>query len=302
MDYKDYYAVLGVAKTATQAEIKKQYRKLAVKYHPDKNPDNASAEKKFKEISEAYEVVGDAEKRKKYDELGANWKQYEQFQNSGFGGQRRSYQSGQQGRSFSGGGGFSDFFEAFFGGSGFGGADFGGDPYRAQPRSAPTTSARLELSADDAFHGSSKVVELHGQKIRLNIKPGVYTGQKLKVAGKGQGGGDLLITLDVREPWGFKRDGAHLSVALQVPVYTAVLGGKVPLHTLHGLVHVPISAGTQSGKKLRLRGKGMPDYDKPGTFGDLIAEVGIQIPTKLSVEEQKLYEQLAELGARGAEK
>lgn len=294
MDYKDYYSVLGVAKDAPQAEIKKKYRKLAVKYHPDKNPDNPEAEKKFKELSEAYEVIGDAEKRKKYDELGANWKQYVQFQNAGFSGQKQRYQyGGDFGQSFSGG--FSDFFDAFFGGGGAGAAGFGGDPYGRRAQAAPTTRATLGLSFDESFHGVAKVVELRGDKIRLNIKPGAYTGQKLKLKGKGQGGGDLIIDIEVNNPYGFRRDGAQLTAVLKVDLYTAVLGGKVNLKTPHGDVKVPIAKGTQSGRKLRLRGKGMPVYEKQGTFGDMIVEIVVEVPAKLSAEQEKLFEQLRSL-------
>lgn len=289
MDYKDYYKVLGVDKSAPQAEIKKKYRKLALKYHPDKNPDDAEAEKRFKELSEAYEVIGDAEKRKKYDELGANWKQYEQYQNAGFGGGRRTRTyGGDFGESFSGG--FSDFFESFFGG---GRGARGGDPFgRPTQHTASTTRASLPLSFHDAFHGVSKVVELHGKKIRLNIKRGARTGQKLKVKGKGKGGGDLLIELKVGEPYGMKLDGLNLHGSLQVDLYTAVLGGKVNLQTPHGALTVPVAAGTQPGGKLRLRGKGMPDYDNPDMFGDFIAEIKVTIPKKLTTEQKKLFEKL----------
>lgn len=296
MDYKDYYKVLGVDKSAPQAEIKKKYRKLALKYHPDKNPDDAEAEKRFKELSEAYEVIGDAEKRKKYDELGANWKQYEQYQNAGFGGggSKRTYRyGGDFGESFSGG--FSDFFDAFFGG---GGAARGGDPFgRPTRQTAATTRASLPLSFHDAFHGVSKVVELHGRKIRLNIKPGARTGQKLKAKGKGRGGGDLLIELKVAEPHGMKREGLNLHGTLSVDLYTAVLGGKENIQTPHGALSVPVAAGTQPGAKLRLRGKGMPDYDKPGVFGDFIAEMKMTVPKNLTAEQKKLFEKLRELAA-----
>jgi len=294
MDYKDYYKVLGVDKSAPQAEIKKKYRKLALKYHPDKNPDDAEAEKRFKELSEAYEVIGDAEKRKKYDELGANWKQYEQYQNAGYGGGRRTRTyGGDFGESFNGG--FSDFFESFFGG---GGGARGGDPFgRPTQHTASTTRASLPLSFHDAFHGVSKVVELHGKKIRLNIKRGARTGQKLKVKGKGKGGGDLLIELKVGEPYGMKLDGLNLHGALRVDLYTAVLGGKVNLQTPHGALTVPVAAGTQPGGKLRLRGKGMPDYDKPEMFGDFIAEIKVTIPKKLTAEQKKLFEKLRDTEA-----
>ena len=295
MDYKDYYKVLGVSKDAAQADIKKKYRKLAVQYHPDKNPDNAEAEKKFKEISEAYEVIGDPEKRKKYDELGANWKQYEQYQKAGFNGQKRTYQyGGDVGDAFSGG--FSDFFDAFFGGGGASREAYGAQGYGRGRRKPSNTRASLALSFDESFRGVPKVVEFDGEKIRLNIKPGARDGQKLKVGGKGRGGGDLIIELQVAEPHGYTREGLNLIGPVHVDLYTAVLGGKASLITPHGRVNVPIKPGTQPGAKLRLRGKGMPDYDQQGSFGDFLAEVKIEIPKQLNSEQEKLFKKLQALG------
>ena len=304
MNYKDYYKSLGVDKKASQADIKKKFRKLALKFHPDKNPDDPKSEDKFKEINEAYEVLGDAEKRKKYDELGANWKQYEQYQGGGArpGGGQQSYQySGDYGDFFGGqaGGGFSDFFNSFFGGGG-GAAGFGGQqsPFGAQggrqvrPANA---QANLPLSFDEAFHGVGKVVQLDGDKIRLNIKPGAKDGQKLKVTGKGRNGGDLIITLQVGKSSEYEIDGLNLSKKLEVDLYTAVLGGKMDVSTPHGKINMPISKGIQSGRKLRLKGKGMPDYNKKGKFGDLILEVQIKVPTDLSDEQTKLFKELEEL-------
>lgn len=307
MDYKDYYKVLGVDKKATQAEIKKKFRKLAVKHHPDKNPDDPGAQKRFQEINEAYEVLGDADKRKKYDELGANWKDYDRFKNAqqAQGGQRTYRYSGDFDEFFGGGGGFSDFFNAFFGGGGFGatgGAFDEQDPFgRASHRgrggrgaSAPprTATASLPLGFHEAFHGVAKVVQIDGQKIRLNIKPGARDGQKLKVRGKGPGGGDLIITLQVADPKGYERDGTTLRKKVKIDLYTAVLGDKVEVDTLHGAVTIPIPKGTQPGKKFRLKGKGMPDYEHKGKFGDLIVEVEVEIPTALDAEQRKLFERL----------
>lgn len=307
MNYKDYYKTLGVEKKATQADIKKKFRKLAIKYHPDKNPDDASSEAKFKEVNEAYEVLGDAEKRKKYDEMGANWKQYEQYQNAGGqrGGQgQRQYQYSGDYNDFFGqsGGGFSDFFNSFFGGGGYAGAGASGgqeSPFGRQQRREPrraNSQATLPLSFEEAFQGVAKVVQLDGQKIRLTIKPGAKDGQKLKLGGKGQGGGDLIITLQVPKPTGYELDGLNLSKKIDVDLYAAVLGGKVEVETLHGKLNMPIAKGTQSGKKLRLKGKGLPDYDKKGQFGDLILEIQIKVPTNLSKKETELFEELQKLG------
>ncbi len=291
MEYKDYYKVLGVDKKVAQADLKKKYRKLAVQFHPDKNPDDAAAEKRFKEISEAYEVLGDPEKRRKYDEMGANWQQYEHFQNQGGAG-RRSYASGGYQDPF-GGGGFSDFFNAFFGGGG--GAGFGGQDFGQRAPRRQSTQATLSLPFYEALDGVSKVVELDGTKIRLNIKPGAYDGLKLKVSGKGRNGGDLLLTLAVGKPSGIEVNGLDITEKVSVDFYAAVLGGKAAVDTVRGKISVPLGAGTQPGKKLRLKGKGMVDYDRPERKGDLILELHIKIPAELSAEEKELFEKLQEL-------
>lgn len=301
MDYKDYYKILGVDKSATQADIKKKFRKLAIKYHPDKNPDDAGAEAKFKEINEAYEVLGDPEKRKKYDELGANWKQYEQFQRAGGAGGQHTYQySGDFSDIFGSGGGFSDFFNSFFGGGGFSGTGSAfsqGSPFgQQQRRPRPTTTqASLPLTFEEAFNGVKKVVQIDGEKIRLNIRPGAHDGQKLKVSGKGRNGGDLIITLQVGTPAGYEIDGLNLIKKLDVDLYKAVLGGKMEVDTPHGKVNMPIAKGSQSGKKLRLKGKGLPDYNNPKKFGDMIVELQIQVPTNLSEKEVSLFKELEKL-------
>lgn len=297
MEYKDYYKVLGVDKKAPQADIKKKYRKLAVQFHPDKNQGNAESERRFKEISEAYEVIGDPEKRKKYDELGANWKQYDQYAQAGRNpnGSSRSYSynSGDFDEGF-GSGGFSDFFNAFFGGGFSGGGSQFGESRQRTVRKTNTQSS-LPLTFDEAFHGVAKVIDIEGDRIRLNIKPGATDGQKLKVAGKGRNGGDLHITLAVGKPWGYDQDGLNLHKKVVTDLYTAVLGGKINVDTLHGRIALPIAAGTQSGKKLRLKGKGFPEYDKQGQFGDLIIEVIVETPKNLSAEQEKLFKQLQDL-------
>ncbi len=297
MEYRDYYKVLGVDKSATQSDIKKKYRKLAVQFHPDKNPGNAEAERRFKEISEAYEVVGDAETRKKYDEMGENWKHYDEYAKQGRSpqGSARAYGGASDFDEGFGGGGFSDFFNAFFGGGGFGG---GASPFGEggqRPGRKPTTQASLPLTFEEAFHGVAKVVELHGEKIRLNIKAGATDGQKLKVGGKGRDGGDLLILLKVGKPYAYDLQGLHLSKKVTIDLYSAVLGGKVSVDTLHGKISLPVPAGTQSGKKLRLKGKGYPDYSQQGHFGDLTLEIVVEIPKNLSQEQRDLFLKLQEL-------
>ncbi|MEO9870586.1 DnaJ C-terminal domain-containing protein [Ekhidna sp.] len=298
MDYKDYYQVLGVNKTASQNEIKKAYRKLAVKYHPDKNPDDKVAEEKFKEISEAHEVLGDPEKRKKYDELGANWKQY---QEAGFdpSGQRHSSGwSGGQHYEFDGDPSemfgsteFSDFFETLFGQRGrrrgyqqeFSGADLAGE---------------VAISLQEAYSGTERIADLGSEKIRLKIKPGSYDGLKLKVKGKGQKSpqgkaGDLYLTVRVQDHPSYKRQGDDIYMELAVDLFTALLGGNQEVTTLSGKVNVKVPEGTQNAKTLRLKGKGMPIYGKK-THGDLFVKLTIKLPTKLTSEQKKIAKQLQE--------
>ena len=319
MQYKDYYKTLGVSKNATQDEIKKAYRKLAVKYHPDTHPDDKEAENRFKEINEAYEVLKDPEKRKKYDQLGANWKQYEQAgygggQGAGFGGfdfsqfggrgaGGRSYQfEGDLGDIFGEGGGFSDFFNMFFGG-GMGNASsqgfegFGGG---RSARRGQDLQAEMELSVYEAYQGTSRMLNVDGQKLRINTKPGAYDGQELRIKGKGgrspSGGenGDIYIKIKILPDQEYRVDGYNIIKEVLVELYTAVLGGKISVNTLAGTINVNIPKGTQPGKMLRLRGKGMPVYGKSGQYGDLLLKLKIEIPENLSEEEEKLFKKLKE--------
>ncbi len=304
MDYKDYYKILGVSKSAGQDEIKKAYRKLAIKYHPDKTQGDKAKEEKFKEISEAYEVLGDPEKRKKYDQLGSNWKQYQNF--GGAGGQGgfdwSQFTGGQQGGNYGGfsfegdPGGFSDFFQHIFGG-GFGSS-------RTGSRRAPKYKGRdivseMNITFEEAYHGSTRIINLDGKKFRIKIKPGVKNGQKIRLAGKGSPGmnggpaGDLYITIKVLPDAKFKRDGNDLFSDLNIDIPTAVLGGKARVETPDGkIVSLTIPAGTSCGKKLRLKGKGMPYYEHPTKHGDLYVETKITVPAKLSREQKSLYEKL----------
>ncbi len=307
MEYKDYYKILGVSKKATQDEIKKAYRKLAVKYHPDKNQGNKAAEERFKEINEAYEVLGDPEKRKKYNELGANWKQY---QDAGFSGQAYGFGGGRPGGSryytfegdtsdLFGGGGFSDFFKAFFGGgmgSRFGQSGFGGSHYE-QPGSDLT--GEIHISLQEAYHGTHRIVNLGNEKIRVKIGPGAYDGLKLRVKGKGEksrGGkaGDLYLTIRVDQDPVFTRKGDDLYVDLPVDLYTALLGGSVNVRTLDGLIKMNIPEGVKNGQLLRLKGKGMPVYGKRNTYGDLYARIQVILPQKLTPEQKQLLLKMKE--------
>lgn len=305
MDYKDYYKILGVSKQASQEEIKKAYRKLAVKYHPDKNQGDKQSEERFKEISEAYEVLRNPEKRKKYDQLGANWKQYQDAGNygSGFGRERpegRSfYYEGNMGDFFGGGANdFSDFFNAFFGDFGGASSHFGG---RQQQRNGNDLRAEVEISLSEAYSGTTRLVNVNGQKLRMNIKPGAYDGQELRMQGKGekgiQGGpdGNLYLKLKIKPEKGYTIKGNDLYLKVNVDLYTAILGGKITLNTLAGKVNVPIPKGAQNESKLRLKGKGMPVYGKPGNAGDLYVQLHVVIPKNLSAEEISLFKKLKAL-------
>jgi curved DNA-binding protein len=310
MDYKDYYKILGVEKSASQADIKKAYRALAKKYHPDKTKGDKAAEEKFKDISEAYEVLGDEQKRKQYDELGANWRHFQQQggqyrSQPGGGGFRGTYYEGDLGDMFGGGSsGFSDFFEQFFGG-GFaqqgGGFRSGGRTPKGQDY-----EAEMGITLQEAYSGASRLLTVHGQQLRITTKPGVADGQVLRIKGKGGpavGGGapgDLYIRVQVQPMAGFERQGNDLHTALPVDMYTAILGGELQVHTLTGRLKLKIPAGTQNGKTLRLRGKGMPVYGKTDQHGDLYVKIEVQLPAHLTDEERTLMERLRDLHLRKA--
>lgn len=317
MDYKDYYKVLGVSKTASQDEIKKAFRKLAMKYHPDKNSGDKTSEAKFKEVNEAHEVIGDPEKRRKYDELGSNWNAYQQGGQTGGGGfdwgKYQQQYGGQGGQTYStnfgdfgsafggGGGGFSDFFEAFFGGAGSGftgGKQRGG---KRQQLKGEDMQAELPIRLEDAYNGAETIFEVGGQKIKLKIKKGAYDGQTLKLAGKGYPGhnngpnGDLLLTLKLQKHPLYNRIDDDLYMDLPLDIFTAVLGGKLDVTTLKGKIKITIPPETSNGKTLRLGGLGMPKYGKDSQHGDLFVKIDLQTPKGLTPEEKKLFEQLRDL-------
>lgn len=303
MQFKDYYKVLGVEKGASADEIKKAYRKLAIKYHPDKNPGNKAAEERFKEITEANDVLSDPEKRKKYDQFGQNWKAYEESA-AGQGGYR-GYGPGQGGHFsfseedfsniFGGTGGHSDFFETLFG-------SFKSHRARgAGSMKGADAEAELTITLEEAFHGGVKTINLDGEMLNINLKPGMTDGQRLRLKQKGGRGigngprGDLYLTVHIQEHPIFQRKGDDLYCDLEVDVYTAVLGGKKTIQTLKGPVNINIPKETQGGKVLRLRDLGMPRRDTPSGYGDLYARIIITIPTKLSAREIALFEELAGL-------
>ena len=300
MDYKDYYKILGVDKKASQDEIKKAYRVLAVKHHPDKNPDNKVAEEQFKLANEANEVLGNSEKRKKYDELGENWQQYEKQGNqqgeNPFGdnqGGRYRYESNGN-DDFGGQTDFSDFFEQFFSG----GARNGGG--RTQNRKGGDYETEMEITLEEAYQGTSRTIQVEGEKLRITTKPGSYNDQRLRIKNKGAKGssednrGDLFVKIKVKNHPDFIRKGDDLYHTQSVDLYTAVLGGEVLVSTLSGQVKIKIAEGTQNGKSIRLKGKGMVIYDKKDVFGDFYLEIKVQIPDKLTDKQRDLFEQLKE--------
>jgi len=303
MEYKDYYKILGVDKKASQDEIKKAFRKLAVKYHPDKNPGNKEAEDMFKLINEANEVLGNPESRKKYDTLGENWNRYQETprgQNDQGGGGGGFRFEGDFSDLFgdSNGGNYSDFFSAFFG---QGGGDGGGKKSRRSRTSSfrgGDYEAEVEITLDEAFHGTSRIIQVHDEKIRISPKPGAYEGQLLRIRGKGAPGssekerGDLYVRIRVKPHPLYERRDNDLYFTKQVDLYTAVLGGEAIIETLSGAIKVKVDAGVQNGKTIRIRGKGMPFYGKQDQHGDLYVKLQVSIPVSLSGEERKLFEQL----------
>ncbi|MBS1586245.1 MAG: J domain-containing protein [Bacteroidetes bacterium] len=305
MEYKDYYKVLGIDKKASQDDIKKAYRKLAVKYHPDKNQGNKQAEEKFKEINEAYDVLGDVAKRKKYDELGSQWQQYQnqggadggfdysQWANTGkrpHGGQfRTDFFDGNEGE-------FSDFFETFFGGFGGGQRSKRG---RTNPLKGQDLESHTELTLEEAFNGTERQLNLRGQKLRIKLKPGIGDGQVLRMRGKGDDGyngganGDLFIRIQVLPHPRFERRGNDLYFEQALDVYTAILGGKIAVNAIDKTVQMNIPEGTDSDKVFRLKGMGMPDYENPKQRGDAYVKVVITVPKNLTEEEKATIRKLA---------
>jgi curved DNA-binding protein len=289
MEYKDYYKVLGVAKGASQDEIKKAFRKLAVKYHPDKNPGDKKAEEKFKEINEANEVLGDAEKRKKYDELGENWKDYQE--QGAPGSQQRNSQRTYHDFGEGFGGEFSDFFESFFGGSGFGG--FGGQQ-RSRTRKGHDLTAEMEVSLHEIFYGGTKMVTIDGERVNMKLKPGMRDGQILRMKGKGGRGaggaesGDLLITIRIIPDPKFERRGDDLYFDQHLDAITATVGGKISIQGFDKTVSMNIPAGTDSDKVFRLKGMGVPKFDDATARGDAYVKVKIVVPKNLTEEQLNL--------------
>lgn len=297
MPYIDYYKVLGVDKGASQEDIKKAYKKLARKHHPDLNPNDAGAKQRFQEINEANEVLSDPEKRKKYDQYGESWKHADEFE-----AQRRAQSTGGfSGTSgdFSGFGNdsdFSDFFESLFG-SASGSRQRGGSSSRRAFR-GQDYQAELHLSLRDAARTHKQVLNVNGKNIRITVPAGVSDGQIIKLSNQGAPGvnggpaGDLYITFIIAPDPVFKRYGDNIHITADLDLYTALLGGDVMVNTLDGRVKLSVKQGAQNGSKVRLKGKGFPKYKKDGEFGDLIVSWNVLIPTELSAKERELFTEL----------
>lgn len=312
MEYKDYYKTLGVDRNASEEDIKHAYRKLALQHHPDRNPGDSTAEEKFKEINEAYQVLSDPEKRSRYDQLGDSYQRYRQHGGTpgdfnwedwftqqpagGMGGNVR-VEVGDLGDLF--GGGFSDFFTQIFGGQ----PGMGRTSTRrtgARPRTArPRYQHETEISLLEAYQGTTRRIELDGRRLDVKIPPGAKTGTKVRVAGAissepGGQKGDLYLVIQVHDDPRFERENNDLYTDANVDLFTAVLGGEVTVETLSGNVVLTIPAGTQPGQTFRLRGRGMPHLRNPEKHGDLFVRIHVDIPRKLSDQQKKLFEQLRE--------
>ena|SRR5688572_6727745 len=303
MAYIDYYKILGLNKNATEEEIKKAYRKLARKHHPDLNPNDKEAHIMFQQINEANEVLSDPEKRKKYDQYGENWKNAEQFEQAR---QQQQYAGRAQGRpdqEFSGGFGdenFSDFFESLFGarGGSRAGARGGGGHVKFRGQDY---NAELHISLKDAFQTHQHTLDVNGKKVRITIPAGIENGQVIKLKGHGGPGvnggpnGDLYIAFVIEEDGKFKRSGNDLYATEDIDLYTAVLGGQVTIETFSGKLNLKVKPETQQGTKVRLKEKGFPVYKKEGVSGDLIVTYNVKIPASLSEKEKELFQQLKDM-------
>ncbi|MBD0331958.1 MAG: J domain-containing protein [Chitinophagaceae bacterium] len=303
MEFIDYYKVLGLDKNASEEDIKKAYRKLARKYHPDVNPNDKEAHRKFQQINEANEVLSDTEKRKKYDQYGKDWKHADQFEQARQ--QQQHHYSTDFGGNFSGGdsfydfesGGFSDFFESLFGRS------------EGRSRGAQTkfrgqdVQAELQINLTDAYKTHQQSFNIHGKNIRITVPAGVEDGQVIKLKGYGGQGvnggpnGDLYITFKIKNNTPFIRRGNDLYMTQPVDLYTALLGGEITIDTLAGKLKLKVRPETQNGTRIRLKGKGFPLYKKEGEFGDLYITYNVKLPTTLTPTQKEMFEELRKISS-----
>ncbi len=312
MEYKDYYKILGVDRNAGEKEVRKAYRRLARQYHPDVNPGDKAAEERFKEINEAHEVLTDPEKRRKYDELGSNWRQWQQtghdpsnfdwsqwFGGPQTAGQRVRMEYVDLNDLFGGGsGGFSDFFESLFGSTR--GTRGRTQSYARQLRGQDVEQP-VEITLEEAMQGTTRILQLDSRRLEVKIPAGVDTGSRVRIANEGAPGfgggpsGDLYLVVTLRSHPTFKREGNDLRCEVPVDLYTALLGGEVRVPTLTGNVLLKIPPETQNGQVLRLKGQGMPNLKTPRVRGDLYVETKVVLPQKLSRREKELFQELAHL-------
>ena len=294
MDYIDYYKVLGLTKTASQDDIKKAYRKLARKMHPDLNPTDKEASKKFQQLNEANEVLSDEVKRKKYDQYGKDWEHADQFEKQHSQRGRGTSSAGDDFDGF-GGGDFSSFFESMFGGG-------GARQTRQTKAKGQDMNASFNMTLVEALETNQQTFTLGEKKVRITIPAGIEDGQIIKLKGYGvaskNGGaaGDLFITIHVLPNADFKRTGNDLHTAITLDLYTAVLGGEVIINTLNGKVKMKVAPETQPGTKIRLKGKGLPVYKKEGAVGDLYVTYDVKLPTGLNDQQRTLFESLKNTG------
>ncbi len=297
MDYKDYYKILGLERSASADDVRKAYRKLAMQYHPDRNPDNKQAEEKFKEINEAYQVLSDSQKRARYDQLGSaysNWQQrggspgnfdWSQWFTGAPGGVHVEY-GGDLNDLFGGQDIFSDFFRSIFGG-------MGGAQTSTRARSTPAYQQPVTITLEEAYRGATRSLQTNGRHLEVRIPAGVKTGSKVRVAGAGPEGLDLYLIVEVADDARFDREGDDLRTSVSIDVFTATLGGEVEVPTLDGKVTLKIPAGTQPEQVFRLGGRGMPRLKSPQTKGDLFVRVKVRIPKQLSAKQRALLEEAA---------
>jgi curved DNA-binding protein len=293
MEFIDYYKILEVPKTASEADIKKAYRKLARKYHPDVSPNDKNAEKKFKEINEANEVLSHPENRKKYDKYGKDWQHAEEFEKAGYN-PNQQHSAGRQQQSAGFSDDFSDYFQSMFG-------DAGGGRGREVKYRGQDLNAELRLTLKDVYQTQKQTLTVNKKNIRITITAGVENGQIIKISGHGTPGanggpnGDLYITFSIVDTPPFKRDGNNLYTDVDLDLYTAVLGGDILVNTFDGKVKLKVPPETQTGTKVKLKGKGFPLYKTEGHFGDLYITYTIKTPTNLTEKEKELFVELSKL-------
>jgi curved DNA-binding protein len=305
MEFIDYYQLLGLDKTASVSDVKKAYRKLARKYHPDLNPNDKEAQAKFQQINEAHAVLSDPEKKKKYDKYGKDWQHAEEFEKAGYDPRQQQYQGGggrtYQQQTYGGGyteSDFSDFFNSMFGGGGF---ERGGFEGRQAGFKGQDFNAELQLNLRDVYTSQKQTLTVNGKKIRMTIPAGIENGQTIRIKGHGGEGmhggpkGDLFITFNIINNTPFRRDGSDLYKEVELDLYTAVLGGEITVDTFDGKAKLKVKPETQHDTKVKLKGKGFTKYKQENQFGDLYITYKIKIPSKLSEKEKELFNELSKL-------